>query len=576
MKSGILKILLLVIALAVQIQVLAQNNEENNTGNNQNTEEEKEEDLGERKIVVEGGFEPTLQDADKFLNNPKSEDSVFTAPEFEYKFNDVQLFTPFNITPIKPARMLGEPLDKLYSNYIALGAGTKATFYGEIFHNSKRSRDVKYGIHYKHLSAAGEIEDYPYPGSSVNTGDAYFTKLFKESALNVNSSYSRNVVHYYGFKKDDYLNDSLEDYQKKQVYNIFNANANFYRYKTKKDEWNYNLSFKYNLLTDYYENNESIYKLNGFMYFPTDFVSAFDNEKLGIENKSSIFNNNFDTSYSNTNALIKTKPFYKFDFELFEVNAGLLMDIVSDSLTEMSFYPAINVMLNAINEILIFNLNIDGGYKKHTYLNSVYENPFINPHNNYAFTEKKVGLKFGLFTSISSKLNFNLDVEYSEWKNEQFFVSDTTDYLMRKFTNVYDDYNFVEISSGISYIVNQNLQFVADGSYYIYSMENLLAAYHRPEFDISFSSIYNIQDKIIIDAKLKAYGKSNNLIYDMGKPVVEEIPFWLDASINLEYRYSKRLGFFAKFNNIANMKYQRYYNYPVYGFNAMGGLSYIF
>ena len=48
----------------------------------------------------------------------------------------------------------------------------------------------------------------------------------------------------------------------------------------------------------------------------------------------------------------------------------------------------------------------------------------------------------------------------------------------------------------------------------------------------------------------------------------------IDANLGLEYRYSKLLSFWARFNNLAAQKYYLYNNYPSYRFRVMLGFTY--
>ena len=48
-----------------------------------------------------------------------------------------------------------------------------------------------------------------------------------------------------------------------------------------------------------------------------------------------------------------------------------------------------------------------------------------------------------------------------------------------------------------------------------------------------------------------------------------------DFNLGIEYRYTKMLSFFAKFNNIANMRYYRWERYPSQRFNLMIGLTFV-
>jgi hypothetical protein len=46
-----------------------------------------------------------------------------------------------------------------------------------------------------------------------------------------------------------------------------------------------------------------------------------------------------------------------------------------------------------------------------------------------------------------------------------------------------------------------------------------------------------------------------------------------DLSLRGEYYFTEKFGAFLGLNNVASVKYQRWYRYPSYGFNVLGGIS---
>jgi outer membrane receptor protein involved in Fe transport len=55
----------------------------------------------------------------------------------------------------------------------------------------------------------------------------------------------------------------------------------------------------------------------------------------------------------------------------------------------------------------------------------------------------------------------------------------------------------------------------------------------------------------------------------------KQINGWADMNVEAEYRYSKMMSFFARFNNIANQRYYRWERYPSQKFNFMVGLTFV-
>ncbi|HRX94250.1 MAG TPA: TonB-dependent receptor [Chitinophagaceae bacterium] len=49
-----------------------------------------------------------------------------------------------------------------------------------------------------------------------------------------------------------------------------------------------------------------------------------------------------------------------------------------------------------------------------------------------------------------------------------------------------------------------------------------------------------------------------------------------DLNAGLEFKITKQLNLWAQFNNLFNKTYQRWNQYPVYGFNFVGGIVFSF
>ena len=51
---------------------------------------------------------------------------------------------------------------------------------------------------------------------------------------------------------------------------------------------------------------------------------------------------------------------------------------------------------------------------------------------------------------------------------------------------------------------------------------------------------------------------------------------YTDINLGVEYRYTKVLSGFVNISNLTGSRYYRWYNYPNYRFQIMGGVSYSF
>lgn len=532
---------------------------------------------GNNKVVIQSKFTPSINDASKINSSPTLSDTVYQTPEFQYKIQERKLETPFNVAPIRPAKLVGEPLNKLYPNYLALGMGNYLTPYFEFYHSKLRSRDIKYGVHLKHFSSAGKIDKYAFPAWSQNIAEVYGSKFLKKSVLDVNIGYKRDVNHFYGFMPSNYPDSILpKDVDIAQRYNLVNADIHWYRYRLRKSEMNYDIKANYYFINDFYRNSEHKFSANSFLDWETAFYSKFTKERLGFELNENLFDNIWDTLPSRITNLLDVKPYYKFNFGKLSAFVGVNMQVMTDTVSSINIYPDIRLNLAAIPDVLYFNFNLVGGHHRNSLKSFSDENPFIISQIPLGFTNEKYQINFGLGSSISKSLNFALQFYYSKYEHAPFFIADTNSLFNNKFTVVYDDYDELKLQAGFTYRLHEKLRFLLSGNYYVYNMDTELFPWHKPTYDVSLSGNYNIQDKIFLKAAFVSYGSSNAPIWENGVQSSAKINAWVDVNFGVEYKYRKKLGIFLNFNNITAARYYRWYNYPSYKFNIMGGLSYVF
>jgi hypothetical protein len=81
-----------------------------------------------------------------------------------------------------------------------------------------------------------------------------------------------------------------------------------------------------------------------------------------------------------------------------------------------------------------------------------------------------------------------------------------------------------------------------------------------------------MSDKILLNMGIYTVGK--RYYEDITEVAEETLPLMVDGNLGIEYRYSKLLSFWVRFNNVAAQKYYLYAQYPSYRFRAMLGLTY--
>lgn len=531
---------------------------------------------GMKDIVLKATseFEPTIKDAVKFGDLPEIKDTVKKISNINYAIVSNPLVSKYEVIPIDAAKMQNEPLAKLYRSLLKVGMGTYTTPYGEFWINSLRTRDVAYGAHIKHLSSSSHLKDVGYSGFSDNEAEIFGKKFYKKHTLTGEFNYKRNVVNFYGYDTSE--NKLSKDYAK-QRYQLFEPVIKIQSHYTDSTKINHFIKLGYHNLTDKYNVAENNVKLN------TVFNTYVNKERLFVAFDADYYNHKLPNDTFN-DVIIKLNPYFETHGKKWMLDIGLAatMDVFTNqSATKFYFHPQINAQFDVYESIIIPYAGVNGGLQKNSLRSLSNENPFVTSTLNYKNSNTKINVFAGLKGNLSSKTSYDAKVGYSVVDSMHFFVIDYTKNgtLDNQYKVIYDNTNLFNVSGQVKYQYKEKIHFIAKGNYYMYKTKNLVRAYHKPDFDLTFSTVYNLKSKIILKADIFVIGNQfaltqveNNFTYTTESKLLKGI---VDVNLGAEYRYSKMLSFFVNFNNIANTRYYRWEKYPSQRFNLMAGLTFI-
>lgn len=534
-------------------------------------------------IISVGSYKPTIVDANKIVANPTIVDSTKKLKVNGYGINNSRkVTTGYDVEPIEAAQMVGEPLTKLYNGLVKIGFGNYKTPYGEAWYNNLRSKDYAYGLRLKHLSSQTQLEDYGFGGFSDNEVSLYGKKFLKEHTLSGNFDYKRNVVHFYGYDTSKF-DISDKDFTI-QRFNYFGASAELKSHYTKAERYNHDVKLDFYNMQDTYKSSESNFKASGYIQ------TAVLKEVLKV-NASVDYYNYKTISDTTNNTIITINPNFIATGEKYRASIGVTgaMDIFVKS--KFYFYPNIDLSYNIADNIIVPYAGASGKLQKNSFKSITDENPFVLSDLTMNNSNHKYELYGGLKGTLSSTIAYNARVSYSSIDNMALYVNDTMSVninnspqlLENRFDVIYDDATLLNIRGEVSYQQREKLRINLRGEYFSYKMDLEQKAWYNPQLEFTLSANYNLRDKIVARVDLYYIDSqfAKTLVADTSSPtgkkvVAQELKGVFDANIGLEYRYTKKLGFFLNFNNIANFRYYRYNNYPTQRLGFMAGLSYSF
>lgn len=552
---------------------------------------------GDVEIVTDS--DRSILPASRIFTRPQIIDTSITSPVVNYPLLVLQEKTSFEVDKIEPANIRHRQLlSQLYNGYAKIGGGSRLMGLGEVYYNSLRSRKYNWGIHAKHHSEWGQIENYA-PSQYDNTSLKAFGKI-EENRYSYGGRvhYHNQGLHYYGFKAPDADRDSI-----KQRYQSIGFNAYFDSHKKDSAVLNYRIGLEYDNFMDRKPNEDSLKLWRGrenFVALKTtwqynmssnillsnlraDLDISHNDYRYGIKDSSLTV---LDTGIVSQNTVVQLRPvtrFYGLDEKLqFKVGGELALNF-HDQKTHASLYPIAEARYSLFNDMFIPYAGIESGLKQQRFEYLANENEFIGS-NNQLKNESKYKLFFGIKGTLSSRISFNADIAFTNLRNHALFVNDTIYSSGNQFRVIYDTLSMTTVSASISYQHNEKLKIDVIGKFNSYEAKNNPYAWNKPQLELMTRGVYNIADKLIarIDFKLETGRYAQVFDSTLEEAKMEDNIYFkklgvlADANLGVEFRYTKRLSIFANFNNLAAQNYQRWMGYPVNSFQFMAGVTFRF
>lgn len=529
--------------------------------------------LDETTINATSVFQPTIKDAVKFSDVPEIKDSVKKLNNLKYGITSTPLFPKYQVQQVEAAKIQNEALPKFY--HALLKAGYSPFYnmpYGEFWIGNTRARESVYGAHLKHFSGTPHLRDVGYGGFSENQINTYGKKFYKKHTLSGDFNYNRNVVHYYGY--DTTVNDLTKSFTR-QRYQLIEPKLQLQSHYTDSTHINHNIKLGYYNLQNLHRETENNIRMDaqGSMFL--------NKEKLNVGVLTDFYNHKQSNDTLN-NFIMSLSPSFVAGGNKWNAEVGITATLDNfKSRTRFYFYPQIKLDYNVYENMIVPYLAITGGLIKNSFRNMSTENPFVDTTLHYANTNNKINIGAGLKGNLSSYTSYDARVTYSVFDSLNYYVIDYSgnNQIYNRFDVVYDNTSLIHVSGQLKHQVREKFHLLAKGNYYLYKPKNFTRPYHRPDFDLTFSGVYNLKSKFILRADLFIMGNQWALTRhnESGTFVIKPklLNGWGDLNLEGEYRYSKTLGFFLRFNNLAGQRYYRWERYPSQRFSLMAGLSFV-
>lgn len=540
-----------------------------------------------REITLYNPYKPSLLDVIKKSYMPDMTDTTGVKPVFVYHVKTYPFTPPYNVTPVKPASLLPDPLPKLYNSYINLGFGNYITPLAEVSITNQRSKKGAVGFYGRHFSTNGNVElqnnKKAFAGFMDNDASVYGKKFLNGAILNGSVDFSQKTRYAYGYDTS-FIN---YDPAKKDIrLNYYNAGANIGLTSSKRDSSSlaYDFKFGYNFFNSAKNLYQHNINLSGIM--AKEWKGFYTGAKVDFS-----YYKPADSVSLNSKYIASVNPFIKKNTSEWNIKLGFtaLLDKSYSESAKPHIYPDVTFGFNIVPTYIGFFAELTGGMEKNDPLNVIDANPFLLPGKTLyqvKNTDDALVVKTGFRGETGIEGTYRLFASYSIVNNLLFFsnyvLSDSSAVKQRGgyFIPLPDNAEVLAVHGDMNGRITGRITFEAGANYYRYTLETNEYPWNKPAWDASLAVKYNLRDKIIAGIGMNALGKRKLLVTKENlNPVTKdlekiEMPAIFSFNLSAEYRYTKILSFWLKFNNISFSRNYEWAYFPTQKFIFLAGFTY--
>jgi len=539
---------------------------------------------------IQGIYSPTLIDAEKVDVRPEPIATILPTLPVRYEVLNVKGEVPARVDSIAAAKLsvLGSN-ERLYKGFVKGGFGLYTTPLGEVFYDQTRSKTNGYGIHMKHFSSNGGLDDVGPSKYSFNNIDGFYKHNLPKHEVSVRLMYDRRRVSYYGYERTDSIAEVINispppaNDQVKQVYNDIGFGGRVRSLYGDSSKIAHDVGLEVHAYSNLTGSSETNVKIN------TDLSTVYGKETYGvgllIDNNAYKAHRYIDSTMQFTDVrqsgtLVGLMPNVSTKGDKYVVKVGVGMYVDALGKTTFHFYPQAYLSYNLFDDILIPYVGVDGAKQRNSFRSVTRINPWLNGAPVLANSSKMYDIYGGIRGSLSNSIGFDARVSASKVKDRMLFVSNPYTPYGDQLSILYDDVSVLNISGELHYHAREALGVTARVDISSYTQEVEAEAWNLPPYQLAIGANYDVRDKLILKVEMQFMGlrKAKEEIRTTVVPEssVFDMKGYMDLYLGVEYRYTKRLSMFLDLSNLSASKYERWHRYTVQRSMVLLGATYAF
>ena len=517
--------------------------------------------IRKRTVQVTSQFKPVLKDAAKINLNASPPSTDTSRPRLQYQIPNQNLQFLFQPGMLKPLALDVGTGGRWYNEcYVKAGYGSFKTPFLQAGLSIGDGKTVGLNGYARHTSSEGKIPFQKY--SATNFDAVAFFQTAKSLEWNARFGGEQNTFYKYGY---DHENFAFSEDSLKMRYQTWRGRLAMHNLNQTQFGLSYAPEVRVDAFSDQLNNSES----NSYIKLPVKKVVGKVME-VDATAEASLSQYKPDGKSKITNNWVSLAPTILFKTPNVGVHAGIKPSWDNG---EFILYPNVMAEIGTKDKRFAIQLGWAGYLRNSGYQYVAGFNPWIwAPQTvmNTRIEERYAGVK----GAVGDHFSFSAKMAYNRLNNQPLFLNNLEN-GGKSFEILYepqmDQFQLggeMGLTFGEQFSLLSNL---AINKYRKLEVNNKAWGLLPLEFTTKLR-IQVLKD-LFVTSDLFAF---DGAWYQNNDGDAKQAQGALDLSAGAEFKILKNVKIWGQFNNIFNKEYQRWNQYPVYGFGFVGGVVFSF
>jgi len=506
-----------------------------------------------KSIKIISSYKPVLKPATKWSFSASPLPAVSSKEPLSYRLPDQQFKVIMKPVELKPAVYIPDSIPFVNHHFLKLGYGNFRRIYADAGSSWGAGKPVQVQLMAGHQAIRGNL---PFQQNNRTYAGAHVQMYQKNHVLGAKASINRQNLYYYGL---DPANINAKKDSLLQTFDHFNIQLDWSDTQPNDLGISWHPTFQVSRFSD-----RSSFELNAILRVPVS-VSIGERSAFSVLMDADLTRYNPAGASVYDNHIFGIKPSFSFPVKDVSFDAG--GRIAWDQGT-LVFLPQFGMEAFLRTKALILQAGWQSSLQKNNFQQLADVNPWIR-QPLFQFNTRKDEIFLGFRGDLPYSLSYRLRGGVTHFHQLPLFIN-------VKQPSVFDvisesNLQTIHLSGSVNWAYSDKLSASAEMNIYqAVRQQDSEQPWHFIPVQVNMSASWKPVKNLILTCQLSGWD-GPYVLKDLNG-AISKLPAVVDLNTSLDLRLHKLFSLWLELNNIFNQAYQRWYQYPVVGLQAVGGI----